>query len=36
MQMIFINKCYLFTAGSVCRVKWFDFGGKRFDDDEKV
>jgi hypothetical protein len=23
MQRIFINKCYLFTVGSICRVKRF-------------
>jgi hypothetical protein len=23
MQRIFIKKCFLFTVGSVCRVKWF-------------
>jgi hypothetical protein len=26
MQMIFIKKCFLFTAGSVCRVKPFTNG----------
>jgi hypothetical protein len=36
MQRIFINKCFLYTVGSVCRVKPFDFGGKRFADDEEV
>jgi hypothetical protein len=23
MQRIFVKKCFLFTVGSVCRVKWF-------------
>jgi hypothetical protein len=37
MQRRFIKKCFLFTVGSVCRVKRFTsgsrnchFGGKRF------
>jgi hypothetical protein len=34
--MIFIKKCFLFTMGSICRVKWFSLGGKRFADDEEV
>jgi hypothetical protein len=36
MQRIFIKKCFLFTVGSVCRVKRFHLGGKRFADDEEV
>jgi hypothetical protein len=28
MQRIFINKCFLFMVGSVCRIKWFT-GGSR-------
>jgi hypothetical protein len=36
MQRIFVKKCFLFTAGSVCRVKRFHLGGTRFADDEKV
>jgi hypothetical protein len=34
--MIFIKKCFLFTVGSVCRVKQFSLGGKRFVVDEEV
>jgi hypothetical protein len=34
MQRIFIKKYFLFTVGSVCRVKRFITGGKRFADDE--
>jgi hypothetical protein len=26
MQRIIINKYFLFTVGSVCRVKWFTTG----------
>jgi hypothetical protein len=26
VQRIFIKKCFLFTVGSVCRVKWFTTG----------
>jgi hypothetical protein len=33
---IFIKKCFLFMVGSVCRVKRFTTGSKRFADDEKV
>jgi hypothetical protein len=36
MQRIFIKKCFLFTVGSVCRVKRFHLGGKSFADDEGV
>jgi hypothetical protein len=35
MQRIFIKKCFLLTVGSVCRVKRFYLGGKRFADDEE-
>jgi hypothetical protein len=28
MQRIIINKCFLFTAGSVCRVKRFTTGSR--------
>jgi hypothetical protein len=31
-----IKTCYLFTVGSVCSVKRFTTGGKRFADDEVV
>jgi hypothetical protein len=35
MQKIFIKKYFLFTVGSVYRVKQFtQLGGKSFDDDE--
>jgi hypothetical protein len=34
--MILINKWFLFTVGSVCRVKRSSLGGKRFADDEEV
>jgi hypothetical protein len=34
MKKIFIKKCFLFTVGSVCRVKRFHLGGKRFADEE--
>jgi hypothetical protein len=34
--MIFINKCFLFTVGNVCRVKRFSLGGKCFAYDEEV
>jgi hypothetical protein len=36
MQRIFIKTCFLFTVGSVCRVKRFNLGGKLFADDEEV
>jgi hypothetical protein len=36
MQSIFVKKCFLFTVGSVFRVKGFHFGGRCFADDEKV
>jgi hypothetical protein len=36
MQRIFIKKCFLFTVGSVCRVKRFTTGCKRMADDEEV
>jgi hypothetical protein len=29
-----MKKCFLFTVGSVCRVKRFQFGGKRLVDEE--
>jgi hypothetical protein len=35
MQRIFIKKCFLFTVGSVCRVKRFHLG-RRFADVEEV
>jgi hypothetical protein len=28
IQRIFMKKCFLFTVGSVCRVKWFTSGSK--------
>jgi hypothetical protein len=34
--MILINKYFLFAVGSVCRVKRFITGCKRFVDDEEV
>jgi hypothetical protein len=36
MQSIFINKCFLFRVGSVCSVKRFTTGCKRFADDEEI
>jgi hypothetical protein len=36
MQRTFINKCFLFTVGSVCREKRFSLDGKRIPDDEEV
>jgi hypothetical protein len=36
MQGIFIKKCFLFTKGSICRVKRFHLGSERFADDEEV
>jgi hypothetical protein len=30
------KKCFLFTAGSVCRLKRFSLGGKSFADGEEV
>jgi hypothetical protein len=36
MQRIFTKKCFPFTLGSVCRVKRFSLGVKRFADDEEV
>jgi hypothetical protein len=36
MQRIFIKKCFLFTVGSVCHVKWVHLGGKGFTDDKEV
>jgi hypothetical protein len=36
MQKIFIMKCFLFMVESVCHVKRFTTGGKRFADDEEV
>jgi hypothetical protein len=35
MQRIFINKYFLLTVESVCRVKKFYLGGKCFADDEE-
>jgi hypothetical protein len=35
-QGIFIKKCFLFIAGSVCHVKQFSLGGKSFAYDEEV
>jgi hypothetical protein len=32
----FVKKFYLFTVGSVCRLKRFSLGSKRFADDEDV
>jgi hypothetical protein len=34
VQRIFVKKCYLFTVGSVCYVKRFHLGGKRFADEK--
>jgi hypothetical protein len=36
MRKIFMKKCFLFTVGSVCRVKRLITGWQRFADDEKV
>jgi hypothetical protein len=36
MRRIFIKKCFLFTVGSVCRVKKFSLCGKSFADNEEV
>jgi hypothetical protein len=36
LQRIFIKKYFLFTVGSVCRIKRFHFGGKSFADDKEV
>jgi hypothetical protein len=36
VQRILIKKCFLFMVRSVCRVKRFHLGGKRFADDEEV
>jgi hypothetical protein len=33
--MIFVKKCFLFTVGSVCRVKRFRTGWQTFADDEE-
>jgi hypothetical protein len=33
---MFVKKYYLFTVGSVCRVKRFSLGGKRFADEGEV
>jgi hypothetical protein len=30
MQRTCIKKCFLFTVGSVCHVKWFSLGGECF------
>jgi hypothetical protein len=36
MEKIFVNKCFLFTVGSVCHVKRFHLGGRSFAEDEEV
>jgi hypothetical protein len=36
MQRIFLKKCFLFTAGSVCHIKWFSFGGNCVTNDEEA
>jgi hypothetical protein len=36
VQRIFTKNCFLFTVGSVCRVKWFGLSGKHFADEEKI
>jgi hypothetical protein len=36
VQRVFIKKYFLFTVGSVCRMKRFSLGGKRFTDDKEV
>jgi hypothetical protein len=36
MQRKLIKNYFLFTVGSLCRVKRFHFGGKRSADNEKV
>jgi hypothetical protein len=35
MERIFIKKCFLFTVGTVCRVRRFSVDDKRFADDEE-
>jgi hypothetical protein len=35
-ERIFIKKCFLFMLGSVCSIKRFHLGGKRFAADEEV
>jgi hypothetical protein len=35
-QRIYKKKCFLFSVGSVCRVRRFSLGGKCFADDEEV
>jgi hypothetical protein len=36
VQRIFIKICFLFMVGSVCRIKRFTTGGKRFAEDGEV
>jgi hypothetical protein len=36
MKKIFIKKYFLFTVGSVCRVKWFTTGSRNSLKDEEV
>jgi hypothetical protein len=36
MQRIFIKKCFLFTVGSVCRVKRFTSGSRNSLKDEEI
>jgi hypothetical protein len=36
MQRIFINKYFLFTVGSVCRIKRFTAGSRNVADDDEV
>jgi hypothetical protein len=36
MQSIFVQKCFLFMLGSVCRVNRLHLGGRCFADDEEV
>jgi hypothetical protein len=36
VKRTFVKKCFLFTVGSVCRIKRFHLGGRGFADDEDV
>jgi hypothetical protein len=36
VQRIFIKRFFLFMMGSVCCIKLFSPGGKRFADDEEI
>jgi hypothetical protein len=36
VQRIFVKKCFPFMSGSVCRLKRFHLGGKRFADAKRL